>query len=223
MSLREIFVLDELERQAKIFDSSFTDALAAARADDADHAWRHVQAALFAAIVVQRTIRRHDRIRVELGVPTDEAATPLNAVYRVRNHLEHIDQRFADVLDRTGAVMVVDWYLTDGHLVTSGEGGHGGRAFSAESGLLFYDDDVLDMFQLDVDMLRLAHNVRDRRTELVAALPDRSTFGGGALKTFPPRDDVRMWWEAESASLRESLVPPADDDPRVQMWMQIEG
>ena len=55
-ALRLRVFLQEIDRQADLFNRSLADSIGAAARDDATDAWRHVQSALFAAIVVYRLV-----------------------------------------------------------------------------------------------------------------------------------------------------------------------
>lgn len=55
-ALRLIFYLGEAERQAAAFSASLEDAFGAAEANEPDKAWRHLQGAMFAAIIVHRLV-----------------------------------------------------------------------------------------------------------------------------------------------------------------------
>ena len=56
-ALRENVYLDELDRQAAIFNSAFGDAMTAALvSNNTGECWRHLQSSLFAAIIVNRVV-----------------------------------------------------------------------------------------------------------------------------------------------------------------------
>jgi hypothetical protein len=223
-SLKMLFSLNEVERQATIFGASFKDAMEAAQRDDADGCWRHMQSALFAGIVVNRLIRRHSDLARMLNLPNDEKDTPLLHLYRVRNALEHIDQRADVAIKSPNISSVSDWYLADTHIVVSSDDvPAGGRAFSPSLGVLFYDREPLDMFMLDLDMVRLLHNCREAQHELLATLPGRSHFGGGQLVKLASDSGRLGRWVQDRTRLSSELAGPVPFDGRVRMWMQLDS
>jgi hypothetical protein len=143
-ALRDLLYLDEVERQARIFTSSFAEAMDAALVrDDAEETWRQLQSAMFAAIVVNRLLdargqhrgwngvsnaeaeriakARAERLRQLLLIPDPSSeVSPVYAVRNVRDSMEHIDQRLDRVsqdADKAGGVS--DWYLSDGRLLVT--------------------------------------------------------------------------------------------------------
>lgn len=76
-TLRKLFVLREIERQAGLFSVSFSDAIQPAEQDDADGCWRHLQSALFAGVIFNRLIRRHPQVRKLLELPDAERKSPI--------------------------------------------------------------------------------------------------------------------------------------------------
>lgn len=221
--LGRLVVLDELDRQARIFHASFLDAMKAGDSNDADGALRHIQSALFAGIVVDRTLRQNGKIRSALGIVSNPQR--LKTMRTVRDHMEHFDERLSRVVKSPNTLMIVDWYLTDGVLATSSPDalGQGGRAFSATAGLLFYDNAVVDMFELDIDMLELVQSVREFRKALRRELTGRAQFGGSQINLIAPeRASARAKWESDLAALPAALSDAPLGDPAVRMWMQVE-
>jgi hypothetical protein len=198
--------------------------MSAAQVDDTAKCWRHLQSALFAGIIVHRLITRHPGLKGTLNLPTDEQDTPILHMYRARNALEHIDQRFDTAIKSPNISSLADWYIADTHLiVSSDEVLAGGRAFSPRLGLLFYDSEPLDMFMLDLDMLRLLHNTREAQAEVLDPLQGRSQFGGGKIVELDTdASRVEGWtWDRERAL--GQLAPSVPVDGRVRMWMQVEA
>lgn len=201
----EVF-LREVDRQADLFNRSFADALRAAGVDDADEVWRHIQSALFAAIVVNRLVTNQQprsrpgwpkahateaaewrvrELRRALELPNPEAFPdwPIYKVTTVRHSLEHIDERLDQAVRSPEVHHISDWYLSNGDfMLTPVELGAivGLRAFWPEAGLLLFDRAELDMFSLDVEMLKLRNNIKEGRSALPAA-SGRQLYGGGQL------------------------------------------
>lgn len=214
-SLRSFYYLDEVDRQAAIFNASFEDAMNAALADDTENCWRHLQSALFAAIVVNRLIdprlnqrgwaqtsaaeartiamARGRRLRQLLWLPDpSDQSTPLYMVSKVRDSMEHIDERLDRVLNDEADMSVSDWYISDGRLMVRlpgiGDGDPtpaGMRAFVPRIGRLYFNAQALDMFGLDRDMVTLRHHVIEAKAELHHQMKGRFTFGGSNLVEIP--------------------------------------
>jgi hypothetical protein len=221
-SLRKLFVLHEIERQAGLFSVSFSDAMQAAERDDADGCWRHLQSALFAGIIVNRLIRRHPQVKNMLKLPDTEQESPILHMYRVRNALEHIDQRADAAINAKQISSISDWYLADRHLLVSSDTvPAGGRAFSPKLGVLFYDSEPLDLFKLDMEMIGLVRDCREVQHQLMADLPGRSNFGGGRIIELDARDE-RQKWNRDRNRLLASLPDRVPVDGRVRMWMQVD-
>ena len=214
-ALRSSYYLDEVDRQAAIFNASFLDAMNSALAWDAETCWRHLQSSLFAAIVVNRLIAprsnqrgwdgvsrleaqriaqaRGQRLRQLLWLPDPpDQSTPLYLVSKVRNGMEHIDERLDRVLHDDAGTSVSDWYLSDGRLTVKlpGEGETdplpaGMRAFVPRIGRLYFNAERLDMFVLDLDMVKLRHHVIEAKAELREQLKGRFVFGASMSVTIP--------------------------------------
>ena len=219
-ALSKLVILDELERQARIFHSSFAEAVAAADRGEADDALRHIQSTLFAGIIVDRILRKNGKIRASLGLPSQ--LPRLIAMRTVRDHMEHFDERLSRAVKSPETVMLVDWYLTDGILITSSPDslGRGGRAFSSSAGLLFYDESVVEMFELDHDMLELIRAVREFRAEVRSSMTGRNRFGGGIINRIVARPDARARWESALRDL-DYVLGPAAPDPAVRLWAEV--
>lgn len=234
--LRLRFYLEELGRQADLFGRSFADALDAVARDDPTDAWRHVQSAIFAAIVVNRLLTnsqprpragwalkeaqkaaswRVRQLRRLVGLPDpDRLQTPLYTVSKVRDSLEHVDERIDRALWSEGAIAISDWYISGGDFVMSLEPTDnstpvtvGLRAFHPESGFLFFDNEQLDLFRLDIDMLKLRHNAQEAQKELDKEISGRLMFGGGRLMTIDERLVQNRFeeWKRERARIVAEL------------------
>jgi hypothetical protein len=238
-ALRECVYLDELERQARIFTRSFSEAMTAALvADDAEECWRQIQSSMFAAIVVNRLVDATGAGRARRGVskdqargiaedraarlrelvslpPPDEATSPIYAVRDIRDSMEHIDERLDRVThgdDSRGGGS--DWYLSDGHMAVTLSQDFpestplGLRSFIPTAGLLFFNDLHLNMFQLDLDMLALQHNINEAREGLAPRLTGRKTYGGSQVVEFSDAASRRSaldTWQAERVHRADSL------------------
>lgn len=199
--MRDGVYLDEIDRQAGLVTHELGQAFLRAVGPDPDQArvWGHLQASLFAAIVVcrllnpgaVRTYPGHDRrasqqyadergrrLRQLLDVDDDEPV--LQQVLAVRNALEHFDEYLdARLIQRPSSL--VDWNISDGIALATGSNtdgvhGFGLRVYFPEGGVLHVDQQALDLFALDGAMLE----TRDRRRALPKPNTDgtRTTFGG---------------------------------------------
>jgi len=210
--LHDLMYLQELSRQAAIFNRSFWDAMTAALVtNDLDECWRHLQSALFVGIVVNRLVdpgparewkgvwdrptatahaaARGKRLREHIGLEgPEESLSPIYAVRAVRDAMEHLDERLDRIAQSGKSTSVSDWYISDGLILVSGDAegeGHppaGLRAFVATLGRLFFNDTSIDMFRLDLDMLVMRHNVAEAVSELQVLLEGRLEYGGPQLR-----------------------------------------
>ncbi|GIE32271.1 hypothetical protein Ait01nite_053160 [Actinoplanes italicus] len=147
--MRLLFYLGEVERQAEIFNEEIEDAIGSAlREDDSVRVWRHLQAAMFAGIVVSRMVTlgpdpkpdgwpgtksegrkaakmaaewRVRELRRVLALPDSEDGTLIYKVKTLRDSLEHIDERMDLALYSTNVPSISDWYLSDGHFLGPAE------------------------------------------------------------------------------------------------------
>lgn len=242
-ALHERMYLGELDRQARIFNQSFFEAMTAALViDDADECWRQMQGALFAAIIVSRLVDprevhgwpgvtpkeakgiamdRADRIRQLVGLPgPSECESPIYAVRDVRDAMEHFDERLDRIVNTGDEASVSDWYLSNGMLSVTVKTEDplrtplGLRAFLPTAGMLFFNDQPLNMFQLDLDMFALRNNIVEARTELEPRLKGPFNFGGPQVVEFSDaatRLAALGTWEAERDIRVASLNPVAGD------------
>lgn len=222
-ALQTLLYLRELDRQATIFGACFDNArrlgLLANTDQDDMVVWANLQGALFAAIVVQRLlrpveeqVRKHDhhrsrgeskrfavargkRLRKLLSVPDDPA---LFTVAEVRNDFEHVDERL-DGLMRPDVICVSDWYISAGVVSQTGPSGdsmgYGLRVFMPNSGRLFYDTRVLDLYHLDLNMLDLRALIGQVTPQVAAGFTGRGLFGGTQAVTFAGNatERTRLW------------------------------
>jgi hypothetical protein len=240
-TLRLLFCLVEIERQAEIFSQSLDDAISEAiDRGNTMPAWRHIQSAMFAAIIVNRFVRirkatnstadRRARLRGLLALPDFQASTLwVDKVANVRNSLEHVDERFDLAFETPGVTSLADWYLWDDFFLTPPEGTPSGaykaglRAFHPEAGLLLFDRESLDLFALDIGMVKLRHNSRDAQAELLQTLQGRRMqFGGWRTSRVAFPADRMIRWRSQRAELEAEMaaVPPLDG--YVRLWMQAE-
>lgn len=237
-ALRLLFCLREVERQASIFNASVDDAMhAALELGDADRTWRHIQSAMFAAIVVNRLVSsdgarkseemtlsearqaaqwRAKELRQLLALPEgDDQSVSILSVRKFRDSLEHIEDRIDRAFHSPSVLSLTDWYLSDGSfivspgLTASGKQRAALRAFYPEGGLLLFDRDYVDLFMLDIDMLRLRHNSREAQAEVQSESYGRASFGGGqfvrAADTYRNRVDS---WRRKRAEIEDDMAPP---------------
>lgn len=227
-ALKELIYLDEVERQAELYNVAFSDAMRTAARGDAFATFRHIQTSLFSAIIVYRLVTnqgtkvaaaRSERLRSLLLLEGAEVHTPILSMSRVRDHLEHFDERL-DAAVRGPASSLSDWYLADRNLIVSDEPSEsrtaprtGLRAFSHRLGTLYFDDQHLSMLQLDIDMLKLRCNVIEARSDLKTRIPGRNEFGGGRSVVLPGGNPVDAWRKRRAELLREiARVPTASED-----------
>jgi hypothetical protein len=254
--LRLVFYLVEVERQAEVFNLSFADAMKYGLETGAStETWRHLQSAMFAAIVVNRMVSREQRphpwpgkhgegarklaadaakwraskLRALLGLSDSDGDAPIFSVRKIRDSLEHVDERL-DMALHSGVFSLSDWYVSNGWLLVSVEQSAvvspkaGLRAFCPEAGLVFFDRDTLDMFKLDRDMLGLRHNAREAQQELIDQLRGRQQFGGDAqvVQVAPSLWDRRKPWRADRAEIERSFAPPPRRlDGYVRLWAEL--
>jgi hypothetical protein len=218
---RDHFYVDELDRQADLASRGFGDAvLAFAQGADENVVWARLQGGVFAAILVERLLKparvlkaypqhesqadsqrfadaRGRRLRGLLDVPDD---SPLLRVHGVRNAFEHFDAGI-DCAVRPEVFCVSDWYVSDSELAASAESDDGAvalalRSFAVTAGLLRYDDEVLDIFELDEALQLLRVAVASVRPQLSAEIVGRGMFGGVRLAQIEPVEARRrlMTW-----------------------------
>lgn len=148
-SLKWLYYLVEVERQSQIFNSEFERAVRAGRDGQSDEAWCHLQAAMFAGIIVSRLVsygqdpkpdgwpgtraearskakeakkRRVVKLRSLLELPDDDDF-PIYQLGLLRNSLEHVDEwidrALADHPSKPESIS--DWYLAGPYFLRSPE------------------------------------------------------------------------------------------------------
>ena len=218
-SLRDSVYLEELERQAVIVGdniaSAWRRAMGGCSSTDS-RVWAKLQAALFAAIVVQRVLQpgrvhryphhqarqesqdfadaRGNRLRGMVGLAADAV---LLRTQSVRDPFEHVDERL-DQLMTPDAISLSDWYISTGKAFMTPEssgnstiGGYGLRVFFPEGGLLYFGRKSLDLYALDIEMLELRRAIDSARKELEKRVVGRNLFGGSQLVDLLPVEHVR--------------------------------
>ncbi|WP_407564096.1 hypothetical protein [Streptomyces sp. 184] len=201
-----------MERQAVIVNNHIAFAWKRAMRDDCPpndpEVWASLQAALFAAIVVQRILHpgkvrkypqhqsqrksqefaqcRGERLRNLLGQAAD--ASVLQLTKNVRDPFEHVDERLDQIMV-SDPISLSDWYISTGKaLVTprlmtesSKPKGYGLRVFFPAGGVLYFGSDVLDLYELDVSMLELRAAIDAAREKVRTKISGRSMFGGSVV------------------------------------------
>lgn len=204
---KDSLYVEEVTRQAEIADGAIMSALRRGPDVDAHDAqvWASLQAALFAAICVVRLLRpvgvrwrpqggtsaqaqsysddRGARLREYLEIPDDST---IFSVAAIRNSFEHFDER-VDERMTAGAVCVSDWYISDGlAAVTSTDGqpptGVGLRVFYPTGGLLFFDNEFLDLYAIDIELLNIRISAKTTMERLKERIKGRGLFGGQSLR-----------------------------------------
>lgn len=237
--LQDLFYLGELAQQADLFDRCFAGAMDSVRRDDVVDVWRHLQGALFAGVIVNRLLRsegardqrladpRATRLRECVGL--HEVESPILKLHELRNDLEHFDERLDLRFADPNTVSLADFYLSDGFYLMSGAGPHGHtfaglRAFNPALGLLHFDHKSLNMFILDLDMLRLKHNAREAQNELRAEVRGRQPFSAFAYQldaTGSSKDHADLW-RSQREDLTSRMCPEPDLAGQIRVWLQQE-
>ncbi len=208
---RDNFYFDELERQAHLANWQLGQAFLASMHRNSLYdfmAWAHLQGAMFAAIVVQRLLdpkgvrqyphhashgeskrtakERAARLRKTLEIPDD---SPLLTVSKVRDSFEHFDERL-DIATRPGVISVSDWYISDSTMMRSATFGDaialGLRCYVPSAGLLYYDDEPLDLFVLDDALYDLRDKIGEARRQAQGRPDGAVLFRTGQLVQLSP-------------------------------------
>lgn len=170
--------------------------------------------------------QRASALRQTLHLPDQVGAMVLDKVKTVRDSLEHVDERIDYALSLPNVRMLTDWYLTDGLIIVSGYAGAPGgpqppgqRAFYPEAGLLFFDNERVDLLTLEVEMLKLVHNSRQARRDLIATVPGRLGYGGGYLLSYAAEanDERLAALQQQRQSVLDAMAAPVED--RAVLWM----
>lgn len=175
---------------------------------------------------------RVTELRRLLAMPAaNDRTLSIDRIGDFRNGLEHIDQRIDIAVRNPEVHSLSDWYLTDGMFLTSPEDQPlqarraGLRGFYPEGGLALFDRTPVDLFELDLDMLRVRHNSREAQAELCAEVQGRSQFGGGQIRDYTPRDLAarRDWWATTREEIIAGMAPTPPLAGRVLLWLQMSG
>jgi hypothetical protein len=207
-ALRDLVYLDELDRQAGIVSTNvaFAWRRAASGCSQTDaKVWSALQAALFAAIIVQRILHpggvrqyphhttqqesrdfaqmRGQRLRDLLGEVAD--AEIIRLTKGVRDPFEHVDERLDQIMT-PDAIALSDWYISAGKALVTPEagvdsGGYGLRVFYPEGGFLYFGHERLDLYRLDLAMLQLRAAIGTAQDDLQEKVRGLNTFGGSQL------------------------------------------
>ena len=208
---RTLAYFQELARQATIYnvchERARRRALEPATSQDDALVWADLQGSLFAAIVVQRLLQpvlaqvrkqgyrtqaearrfadeRGQRLRNLLAVPD---GAPFLAVSSLRNSFEHIDERL-DALMRPSVASVADWYISDGLIMeTASEAevsGYALRVYMPARGILYFDQQTLNLYALDIGMLDLRRAIEQVGPEVRAAVGPYAMIGSHRLVRF---------------------------------------
>ena len=145
---RLLFYLRQVERQAEIYNACLPQAVTAAlRPGGVTDAFRHIQSAMFAAIVMNPLLSYNDnpgykgwpgekaeakqaaldalqwrasKLRQLLGLSDiSEDEVLLFQVREVRNSLEHVDERIDLALHSEDVASLADWYISVGLFIVS--------------------------------------------------------------------------------------------------------
>lgn len=220
--------LKEIVRQSTVFNIAFERAWLRAINPATPYqdveVLADIQSALFAAIITRRILSpegvkkhpRHDhradsqrwaderaaRLREHLGIRQE---SPIIAVTDVRNSYEHIDERI-DVLTTGGdAASVTDWSISDGTAFNTirDESGvhHRLRVFYPAGGVLFYDNQLIDLYHLDLEMLAL-----------------RTSAESGALPALTSAGTSQDWLFGATQVVH--LMSPDRVRPRYEDWVR---
>lgn len=228
----DVFLV-EIERQAQLgsryIRRAWVRAMSEGTASNDTMVWGDLQAALFAAIVIQRILQpgnvrpfpkatrgarqrqadyRGQRLRELLDV---DESWPLFLAKDVRDACEHFDEKLDAVVMDEARVSLVDWHIShDGKMLQAPPQPEEGqkmaadlRAFYPRGGLLrFSARYTLDLFNLDVAFLNLLDEVGISRARAVL----KSDVEGPVLY---------------GSSQYVYLMSEEYEDRRVEEWMDV--
>lgn len=232
--------VEELTRQAEIFNLLFSRAWMRAINPDCNptdvEVWADLQGALFAAIVVQRTLlprpggfRLNERTKseshkiiIERGrslrelFSMEEDSHALFEVSEVRDAFEHVDERLDAIVD-SAAISISDWHITHGEFlrdlpkeapVPASERGAAMRVFEPLCGLLHYGGKQIDMFKVDFAMLTLRHVAEGAvASRLEAMSTGPQTYHYGGLALARRRPSAALARVDEWIKQRQAYAP----------------
>lgn len=212
---------------------------------DEQQVWTHLQGALFAGISLARMLDPHlpnvsskassgQRVRQEnrrkyaemrarklRGLLDIEDDSALLQIRRVRDALEHFDERIDDLVLAGDVASVSDFHITLGgqlidipsSLLTENETNFRHvtmRQFAPELGVLYFGDDFIDLFAYEVAL----HN-------LLAAMPD-------AYDNAEPRPSnlwrygstrIALWPEDQVAQRRSDIAAVREEVYKAGYWL----
>lgn len=190
------YYVDELRRQSAIASRSltrgWTRAIQDGTASNDAEVWGDLQSALFASIVISRTlkpvgVRKNKAAAEQRGQELRELlrideSSDLFRVNEIRNSFEHFDERLDSVfVDMRGSL--VDWHISkDGVRLrtpqdSDGPVGEALRQFFPGSGTLHFGDDTLDLFALDRALLVLVEDATSASKQLARLFVGPYTYG----------------------------------------------
>ncbi|GIG85100.1 hypothetical protein Pen02_00360 [Plantactinospora endophytica] len=234
--------LDELGRQARLANDGIAHALTLGQTtpDTRDPSvWAALQSALFASIVVARLLKpitkckypgmtysqtkqyAENRGTALMSLLDIDPSSPLFSVFNVRNAFEHYDEKL-DSHIVSDIACLSDWYISDGiALATPADSTNPARAvglrvFYPGGGLLIFDSTMLDLFALDVALLDLRVQVRDKREELRQRIRGRALYGGHVVvRLLPPdrADSRHAEWQAVRTAAEADLASTEPSRP----------
>ncbi|MFG1659596.1 hypothetical protein ACGFIY_23995 [Micromonospora chersina] len=238
---KRLLYVDELDRQARMGSDGINLAVARGLATEDSRdpdVWSALQSALFACIVVARTLQpavkkkyqgltstqtkqyadeRGEALRTLLEI---EDSSPLFSVTEVRNAFEHYDERLDEHLVG-GVTCISDWYISDGTALVTPPTANGQpqavglRVFYPDGGLLYFDNQALDLFALDIALLDLRNQIAAKRTELAAAISGRGAFGNHILVQLTTPEAAarrqREWRTVRAAALAGLAAAPGEE------------
>lgn len=188
------YYLQEIDRQAEIASRNIRSAVIDGCAAEHPHdpaVWGALQATMFSTICIARLLKpagvkhaypgmsknasdrhandRGKRLREMLGVEDNDFILHVTKVRNAFEHYdEHIDSRFAD-----GVTCFADWYITDKHaLITPPSPNQASRAvgmrvFYPAGGMLYFEQDELDLFELDLELIEMKKRIKKIKDERV--------------------------------------------------------
>lgn len=231
----DLIFVKEIVRQATIFNLSFerawTKGIDPSTPMDDLGVLADIQSGLFAAIITRRIlsperVRKHShhpaqavsqayadsrgaRLRALLAI---KEGSPILNVTDVRNSYEHIDERI-DELTSGPAASVTDWAISDGlgfkTRVGETEAHHRLRIFYPAGGIVFYDDALIDLYALDLQLLEIRATVAPPVLDHLSAqaLLNSWVFGSSQVEHLLPPDNIAER-QTQWAEARETLGSP---------------
>lgn len=223
----DLVFLKEIMRQAEIFNLSFqrawTRGINTKTSMHDLQVLADIQSALFASIIIRRilspeAVRKHpkhasakatrnyaldraSRLKKHLHLSDDH---PILTVAGVRDSYEHIDERI-DALTISGAASITDWVISDGlgfsTIPNKERVHHRLRVFYPGGGVLFYDDQLIDLYALDIELMAL----RKEASPPVLALLTLEAMSGSWLM---------------GSSVAVHLIPPETVPERYEEWLR---